>query len=455
MKDRLLRAIACAALAAALGATAARAQTPPSAQAPPAEAQSPLAPQSAAASKLTPGRLEQMLAPIALYPDDLLADILMAATYPLDVVEAARWAQDPRNASLKGDRLFEALKQEDWDPSAKALAPFPGVLRMMDANLGWTERLGEAFVADPEAVMDAVQRLRRRAQSAGRLVVTPQTIVRTEEAITIKPAIPAIVYVPVCDPSVVYGAWPYPAYPPVAFGADVGGCGWVSWPIVAPIWGFTRLDFRKHRIEIERDRFALLNHNRAPIGGEEWRHDPFHRGNVPYRDATIGGRFGVATPTPQIPPAVRGYLTGPLSRTTGPFVRAWSERALVPLTEGVRPLVTPPVPLLPRTNRPLVATWPERGLIPRTEGAERFVRAPVPPVVGSFGPGGEVGIPSGRRFSTHISTPALGPMGAGHYFSAPVGGLSRTPPTIRGGVQAAPFVGGVQAAPFVAGMRGR
>ena len=103
-----------------------------------------------------------MLAPIALFPDQLLGEILMAATYPLDAVEAARWLQDPRNASLKGDQLVAALRQQSWDQSVKSLAPFPNILRMMDAKLDWTERLGEAFLADPKAVMDAVQRLRRR-----------------------------------------------------------------------------------------------------------------------------------------------------------------------------------------------------------------------------------------------------------------------------------------------------
>ena len=111
----------------------------------------------------------------------------MAATYPLDVVEAARWVQDPRNASLKGDQLFAALQRQNWDASVKSLAPFPSILDMMDVNLEWTERLGEAFLADPRALMEAIQRLRRRAQLAGRLVSTPQAIVQTvQENITIE-----------------------------------------------------------------------------------------------------------------------------------------------------------------------------------------------------------------------------------------------------------------------------
>ena len=152
-------------------ATAASAQSPswPTPPAPAPQAESPTAPQTKPPLPLSPARVGQMLAPIALYPDDLLADILMAATYPLDVVQAARWLQDPQNAALKGDQLFAALQQKSWDPSVKSLAPFPRILRMLDANLEWTEQLGEAYLADPAAVMDAVQRLRRRAQSAGRL----------------------------------------------------------------------------------------------------------------------------------------------------------------------------------------------------------------------------------------------------------------------------------------------
>ena len=156
-------------LATAASAESSSWPTPPAPQ-----AESPATPRTKLTSPLSPARLGQMLAPIALYPDELLADILMAATYPLDVVEAARWLQDPQNAALKGDQLFAALQQKSWDPSVKSLTPFPRILRMLDANLEWTEQLGEAYLANPAAVMDAVQRLRRRAQLAGRLVTTSQ-----------------------------------------------------------------------------------------------------------------------------------------------------------------------------------------------------------------------------------------------------------------------------------------
>jgi hypothetical protein len=245
MKSNLIHAVAGAVLAAVVAATAADAQAPPAAQ------QGPEAPQPQTAPPLTPERLDQMFAPIALYPDELLGDILMAATYPLDVVEAARWLQDPRNASLKGDQLIAALQQQNWDPSAKSLTPFASILRMMDAKLEWTERLGEAFLADPKAVMDAVQRLRRRARLAGRLVSGPQEIVQTAQGeITIEAPTPEIIYVPVCDPSLIYGS-----------------CGWESWPIVPLFSGLVVLDFRDHHINIARDRLALIDKNRPPIGG--------------------------------------------------------------------------------------------------------------------------------------------------------------------------------------------
>ena len=288
-----------------------------------------------------------MLAPIALYPDDLLAAILVAATYPLDVVEAARWVQDPQNEALKGDQLFAALQQKPWDPSVKSLTPFPDVLRMLDANLEWTEQLGEAYLADPAAVMDGVQGLRRRAQSAGRLVTTPQEIVRTEqeptrieEPITIEAPSPEIVYVPVCDPSFAYGPWPYPDYPPffpVFAGAAIGGCGWISGPIIAPFV----LNFRTRHIEIDRKRLALFDRDRDRERdrdhalGEEWRHDPDHRGNVPYRDAAVSAKFGGGTPAANFNPAFRRRWTG-LPPIVAPRAVALPQEWRSPGIEGAR-----------------------------------------------------------------------------------------------------------------------
>lgn len=351
----LRRAIGGAALAAIL-ATAASAQSPswptppaPQAESPaPPEAGSPGAAQSKPTSQLSPARLGQMLAAIALYPDDLLADILVAATYPLDVVEAARWVQDPQNAALKGDRLFAALQQKSWDPSVKALASFPRILRMLDANLEWTERLGEANLADPAAVMDAVQRLRHRAQSGGRLVATPQEVVRTvqepariEEPITIEAPGPEVVYVPICDPSFAYGPWPYPDYPPffpLFAGAAINGCGWITGPIIAPFI----LNFRTRHIEIDHKRMALFDRDRDRERDrdralvEAWRHDPGHRGNVPYRDAAVSAMFGSGTPSANVNPASRGRWTSP-PRVEGSIAAAPPQTWPRPGMAGVQP----------------------------------------------------------------------------------------------------------------------
>ncbi len=161
-------------------------------------------------------QLDALLAPIALYPDPLLAQVLMASTFPLEVVTAGRWIEDPANKPLSGDALAEAVKAETWDPSVKSLVPFPSVLALLNSNLDWTQQLGYAFADQQEAVMDSVQRLRLQAQSTGNLQTTEQQIVHTEQqVITIEPAQPTVVYVPNYNPTVVYGAWPYPAYPPV------------------------------------------------------------------------------------------------------------------------------------------------------------------------------------------------------------------------------------------------
>jgi hypothetical protein len=337
-----------AALAAIL-VRAASAQSPSWPTPPAPQSESPTASQTKPTLTVSPARLGQMLAPIALYPDDLLSAILIAATYPLDVVEAARWRQDPQNAAVRGDQLFAALQQKSWDPSVKSLAAFPRILRMLDANLEWTERLGEAYLAEPSAVMDGVQRLRRRAQSAGRLVTTPQENVgteqehtRIEELITIEPASPDVVYIPICDPSFAYGPWPYPDYPPffpLFAGASINGCGWISGPIVAPFWGLSVLNFRTRRIEIDLKRLALFDRDRKKdldhALGEEWRHDPGHRGNVPYRDAAVRAMFRSGTPEANFNPAFLKPSMDP-SRA-GDFLAApLPQRWRRPLMEGAR-----------------------------------------------------------------------------------------------------------------------
>ncbi len=226
----------------------------------------------------TAQQLDRMLAQIALYPDQLLGEVLMASTYPLEIVEAARWLGDPGHAALKGQQLGAALKPLDWAPSVKSLVAFPNVLRMLNDRLDWTERLGLAFRDDPRAVMDAVQRLRRQARANGRLVAGPQASVSlVGEAIVIAPPEAQTVAVPVCDPS-VYGGWPSgaPEFDPQFFpGAVAGafGCQWVSEPVIAPLWGWAHVDWLRRRIDLDRDRLAGLNRIHSHRGDGAWRHD--------------------------------------------------------------------------------------------------------------------------------------------------------------------------------------
>jgi hypothetical protein len=166
---------------------------------------------------LKPEELDQLVAPIALYPDTLLAEVLMASAYPLDIVQAERWLQSHKN--LKGDQLKAAIAKEDWDDSVKSLVATPDVLAMMSEKLDWTEKLGDAVVAQQPDVMDAIQRLRAKAQANNKLSSTKQQTVRVDQVqgkqvIAIEPTNPDTVYVPYYDPAVVYGAWPYPDYPP-------------------------------------------------------------------------------------------------------------------------------------------------------------------------------------------------------------------------------------------------
>jgi len=227
------------------------------------EAQSsPQAPSGPPYTQQTPEELQQLVAPIALYPDSLVAQILAASTFPEEVVEADRWVQS--HPDLKGDALAQAVDQQPWDPSVKALAAFPSVLGNMDKNLSWASSLGDAYYNQEQDVMDAVQVMRQRAQAAGNLKSTEQENVTTEGSdIEIEPASPEIVYVPAYDPWIVYGgpvvAWPgwYP-YPGIWYdgpflsfgiGFGVGFYGGYGWG-----WGHWGYDWHNH--------YAVYNHGR-------------------------------------------------------------------------------------------------------------------------------------------------------------------------------------------------
>jgi hypothetical protein len=262
-----------------------------------------------------------MVAPIALYPDPLLSEVLMASTYPLEVVEAYRWRQDPANANLQGDQLEAALEQQPWDPSVKSLTSSPQVLKIMNDNLQWTEQLGDAFLAQQGGVMDSVQRLRGRAQSDGALKTTPQQVVSTQGPdVVIEPAEQDVMYVPSYNPVVVYGPWMWPGYPPYyfpgyaypAFGLGFG----FSFAAFGPLWGWNHWDWYNHRIDIDNNRWVALNRGRAAPGSSGfWQHDPDHRRGVPYRSAAVRSRFGSAL-TAEARRNYRGYGPAAMARSS-------------------------------------------------------------------------------------------------------------------------------------------
>jgi hypothetical protein len=266
----------------------------------------------------SPQQLDQLLAPVALYPDALLAQILMAATYPLEVVEAYNWVSDPNHSRLRGDELAASLENQNWAPSVKSLVPFPQILGMMNDQLGWMQQLGDAFLAQQADVMDAVQRLRARANAAGSLQgMDQQTVATLDQAITIEPINPETVYVPVYD-STVYGPWPYPDYPPddfVPLGSSIepGAVAWIPIGIVTVLWGWDHWDWRHHRIHIDPDRFNHLNEgkgepeHRPHATFDTWEHDPRHRRGVPYRNPVVFDRF---RPNPAGPPGPRLNFRG-------------------------------------------------------------------------------------------------------------------------------------------------
>ena len=294
----------------------------PAPQAPP-PAQAPAPPP---AQPLSPQQLDNLVAPIALYPDSLLSQILVAATYPLEVVEAAQWLSQNRN--LQGQQLVDAAKQQNWDPSIQALVVFPDVLNRLNSDIRWTTDLGNAFLAQQADVMNSVQRMRQEAQAAGRLNSNAQQTVTTQTqggqtVIEIVPANPEVVYVPEYNPWYVWGppVWGYypplyyPAvsfgfgfYPGIYIGGFFGGLGWGGWGW-GPNWFacsiFTRPYFFNHyglgyyggfRGGF-RDGFrdGYRDGFRGSYGGGNWVHDPAHRQGVPYGNTAVASRFaGVA-----------------------------------------------------------------------------------------------------------------------------------------------------------------
>lgn len=306
---------------------------------------------------LAPQQLNDLVAPIALYPDPLVAQTLAAATYPLEVVEADRWLQ--ANPSLQGTALTDAAQNQPWDPSVQALVVFPSVLGMLDRNLTWTINLGNAFLAQPQDVMDAIQRQRQRALSSGALASNQQQLVQqitaaNQTAIEILPPQPGVIYVPVYDPVVIWGPpvfhpWPPFWYPPRPVGAviAVGFLGFFLGIVIAQSfhhwggwdgWGWG-VGWHQHTVVVNNS-FYIRNNYRLPSnyirsGPSAWSHDPSHRGGVAYPSRGVAARVGA--PAGRIPP---------------PAARPGGEGMVITRPSRVEPRPAPSVRSGPAPGRP-------------------------------------------------------------------------------------------------------
>ncbi len=256
-------------------------------------------------------QLDQLLAPIALYPDALLSQVLMASTYPADVAEAAKWSK--ANPDAKGDDAVSAVAEKPWDPSVQSLVAFPQALEMMGDKPDWVQQLGDAFLAQPEDVMDTVQGLRKRANDEGNLETTEQQKVIIEEpapeqtVIVIEPADPQVVYVPAYNPTVVYGPWWWPRYPAPFYwppppiygfgGAFMSGIGFgLGLAVTDSLWG--GCDWGRGDVDINVNKYNNINIDRNKIDIDnrkknvKWKHNPENRKGVPYRDKRSREKFG-------------------------------------------------------------------------------------------------------------------------------------------------------------------
>ena len=338
-------------------------------------------------------QLDRMQAPIALYPDPLLSQLLMASTYALEVVEAARWSK--AHPGLQGDAAVIAAAQQNWDPSVKSLVAFPQLLAWMDENLEWTRGLGDAFLAQEPQVMETVQSLRQRAQAAGTLRSDDRIRVLDEaQSIAVVPADPQILYVPYYDPLLMYGTWWWPAYPPVrwrpwpgysirpGYAASLPSLPTLHWGpgiIISTGFFFGAFDWPRRQVRV----VSATNHhyntvtvsrqadyaqaNAAAVnrvnpvnpvnpvnrGPGVWQHNPAHRGGVAYRDPAVQRQFGA--------PRVDAHL--PNAAVPAPRAREPNPKAHVARPQALRVAVSPPE--APR----VIAPHPEfRARQPQTGG---------------------------------------------------------------------------------------
>jgi len=277
-------------------------------EAPPAQSQETTTTEEA--PKLPADQLDSLVAPIALYSDSLLAQTLAASTYPLEIIQLQQWMD--KNKNLKDKALADAVAKQPWDASVQALVAFPDVVQRMGTNIQWTTDLGNAFLAQQSDVMDAVQRMRGKAQSTGNLKTSAQQTVQTKtveggkQVVEIQQANPDVAYVPSYDPTVVYGAAPadspyynytYPGYRPgsaLAWGAGVavGAAAWGNW---GGNWG--NCDWNHGDVNINNNNNFNKNYNKSVNRGQagqsnQWQHNPQHRGNAPYANKQTANKYG-------------------------------------------------------------------------------------------------------------------------------------------------------------------
>jgi Protein of unknown function (DUF3300) len=312
-------------------------------QSSPPRQQLPAAQQAPQAERLGRGQLEKLLAPIALYPDDLVAQILTASTYPLEVVQAARWVNEHSN--VQGEALQDAMQQQPWDASVKGLTAVPQVLAMMNDKLDWTQQVGEAFLAQPDDLSNAIQQLRAKATANGNLKSSKQLKVSSVAAsaapppappppgvdsvmlpppppanyITIEPVDPGLYYVPIYDPMVVYGPWPWADYAPFywyppgyVLGAAVIGFG-VGFFAGAALW--CHFGWGSGGVAINVARYNQFNRTNlaATAGGfSHWQFNAAHRGTVGFQNAKLRQQFGTTAAHGTLPTATHGTFQGTL-----------------------------------------------------------------------------------------------------------------------------------------------
>jgi Protein of unknown function (DUF3300) len=341
--------------------------------------------------------LDQMLAPIALYPDALLSQTLMAATYPLEVVEAARWSR--ANPGLKGDAAVAAVANRDWDVSVKSLTAFPQVLANMDAHLDWTQKLGDAMLGQQQDVADSVQRLRAEAAAAGNLASNSQQTVSylgsgDDRMIEIEPVNAAMIYVPYYNPTWAYGSWPYAAYPPdyyppqpiYGYGAPLAsgimfGIGLAASSAIFGGWNWRR---GNSYVNVNVDRAVHIDRtfNAATVNNGQWQHNADHRKGVAYRDPAVGQQYGQSRPGVDQRQQYRGRTANAPANQPAQA----TARPAAPQQPGARPAVpqqTNPVPQRAATQPGIARSTPVQPSAAQRPGAQPLpqgqTRAPATP----------------------------------------------------------------------------